>query len=546
MESHRYRDKWNHITEKNAVAAFVDTLLRAYGQILFCNNPLIGLILLAATFYYPLGGIFGLIGAFSSTMTAVLLHVDRSIIRSGMFGCCGACIGFAWALYLLPSTLLVILLIPAAAFSTLLVLALLATLTRKLNLPVLGLPFCLIAWVVILAMQQFPELALVWQSLVSPFEMAVQAEEGIRNVMPPFISTFFRTLSAIIFQNSILVGIICFIAILIYSRISVLFAIIGGTIGAFFAHFITGPLPSGHIIMQFNCVLIGIALGGFFIVLNHRSVIYALLAVVMGAVLSMAADSFYEMTGFPMLAWPFNLVTLFFLYLLGSGFIDERKSRLHPVPLHLVISPEKSLKWHKQIGGWSEMQKTELSLPFYGTWYVIQGNHGSKTHWGLSAYSWDFLVLDEQRKSHRGSGQKNDDYYSFGLPVLAPNAGVVLKVVNNISDNIPTKANRKQNWGNYVIIDHWNGEFSEISHFKHGSITVAAGETVAKGQILGQCGNSGLSYEAHIHYQLQKGDSVGTETIPTKFSRYIKQTNGTEVMVKAGVPRESDLVRNEE
>ena len=120
----------------------------------------------------------------------------------------------------------------------------------------------------------------------------------------------------------------------------------------------------------------------------------------------------------------------------------------------------------------------------------------------------------------------------------------MIKVVTNISDNIPSKVNEKENWGNYVIIDHWNGEFGEISHLKRGSITLKEGEAIAKGQITGYCGNSGLSYEAHIHYQLQRGNYAGAGSIPAKFRNYVKQTRKGAVTVGTGIPKEGELVRN--
>lgn len=53
-----------------------------------------------------------------------------------------------------------------------------------------------------------------------------------------------------------------------------------------------------------------------------------------------------------------------------------------------------------------------------------------------------------------------------------------------------------------------------IAHFKKDSIIVQEGEEVLQKQLLGKCGNSGNSSEAHIHFQimdsedLHKGKSV--------------------------------------
>ncbi|MFA4835670.1 MAG: urea transporter [Dehalococcoidia bacterium] len=536
---------WSHLAGRNGFVEFVDIILRGYSQIFFCNNPLIGLVFLVVSFYYPLGGVFGIIGSACANMTAMFLHVDRPLIRTGIFGVSGSLIGFAWAIYLTPSIFLVALLVPAAAFSSLLLLALLATISRKLNLPALSFPFVIIGWMIIMAMRQLDDLHPIWLGLLKPVDAVAQAEESVRNFMPDFGNTFFQTMSSILFQESTLVGIIVFLAILSYSRISALFAIIGGVIGATFVEMSAGTGDSGDIIIQFNCVLTAIALGGFFVVFNLRSSLYALLAVVICGVIGMAADSFYDKTDLPLLALPFNMVTLLFLYLLWSGFIDTKKSGLHPVPLHLAGNPEKSLAWHKQTGGATGMQRTILSLPFYGAWYVSQGNHGPVTHWARMKYALDFIALDDRRKSHKDRGRRNDEYYAFGKPVLAPAAGTVVKVVNNIPDNIPAKVNEIERWGNYVVIDHWNGEFSNLSHFKRGSIIVNQGDNVAQGQIIGCCGNSGFSYEAHIHYQLQNSADDSAETLPIKLS-YVKQTDKGQILVETGIPREGEMIGNKE
>ncbi|MGH8237369.1 MAG: peptidoglycan DD-metalloendopeptidase family protein, partial [Steroidobacteraceae bacterium] len=48
-------------------------------------------------------------------------------------------------------------------------------------------------------------------------------------------------------------------------------------------------------------------------------------------------------------------------------------------------------------------------------------------------------------------------------------------------------------FGNYVVIDHGNGEFSHLGHLKPGSVQVAAGDKVRAGQPIAQVGTSGSS-----------------------------------------------------
>lgn len=77
-----------------------------------------------------------------------------------------------------------------------------------------------------------------------------------------------------------------------------------------------------------------------------------------------------------------------------------------------------------------------------------------------------------------------------------------MKVVDGIKDNVPGEMNEQYPAGNYVVIEHPNKEYSMMAHFKKGSIIVKKGEFVKEGQLLGQCGNSGNSSEAHIHFQV--------------------------------------------
>jgi urea transporter len=72
---------------ENLVLAFVDAVLRGYGQVLFMNNPISGLFYLAAYFsssYYL--AVMSLLGVAASTLTAIVLNQDSQSIRSGLFG----------------------------------------------------------------------------------------------------------------------------------------------------------------------------------------------------------------------------------------------------------------------------------------------------------------------------------------------------------------------------------------------------------------------------------------------------------------------------
>jgi murein DD-endopeptidase MepM/ murein hydrolase activator NlpD len=73
-------------------------------------------------------------------------------------------------------------------------------------------------------------------------------------------------------------------------------------------------------------------------------------------------------------------------------------------------------------------------------------------------------------------------------------------------DNLPGNINNYSILGNYLIIRHSKQEFSVLAHLRRGSLKAKAGDRVATGQKIGECGNSGYSSDPHLHYYLQSSD----------------------------------------
>src|SRR2546430_5000058 len=100
---------WERLTRENPLASFLDTLLRGCGQVMFQNNPVTGLLFLIGIFINsPLLGLAGLIGLIVSTVTAILLRVDRTLVRAGLFGYNGILTGIGLAFFLQWNAFLVV------------------------------------------------------------------------------------------------------------------------------------------------------------------------------------------------------------------------------------------------------------------------------------------------------------------------------------------------------------------------------------------------------------------------------------------------------
>jgi murein DD-endopeptidase MepM/ murein hydrolase activator NlpD len=119
-------------------------------------------------------------------------------------------------------------------------------------------------------------------------------------------------------------------------------------------------------------------------------------------------------------------------------------------------------------------------------------------------YATDVVKLDA--RGPQFMPPQNEDYPIFGENIYSPLDGEVVRVVNDIDDNIPFSGNYPYNTGNTVVIRHENYYFL-LGHLKKGSIVVSEGHWVAKDTLIAQAGNSGMSERPHLHMQLMKSDN---------------------------------------
>jgi hypothetical protein len=178
-------------------------------------------------------------------------------------------------------------------------------------------------------------------------------------------------------------------------------------------------------------------------------------------------------------------------------------------------------------------QKTSLIFPFRGKGVVKQAGVLTSGHRNRSGlYAIDVLGLtNNYAPVLSGDDQASDprNYAGWGREIIAPAAGTVVFARNDHADQpLTDRADPKYflpqypsggDPGNYVIIDHENGEFSMIAHMRKGSVRVGAGDHVQQGQVIGLLGNSGDTTGPHVHYQLQNGpDWERADALPFQFT----------------------------
>ena len=225
-----------------------------------------------------------------------------------------------------------------------------------------------------------------------------------------------------------------------------------------------------------------------------------------------AISVFWSAFGIPVFTFPFNLVVLLFVFVLGNiGY-----PLLNPA---IKSSPEKSLSDFLNFTKRFDYVTPQPFLPFYGQWRVYQGFDGEWTHQGPWKHAYDFVIVNSYHKTFKNQGQKPEDYLCFGKPILSPVNGTVVDALDSLPDNPIGQIDKQNNWGNYVIIYSNFGYYTEISHLKMKSLKVRIGDSVKLGSIIASCGNSGNSPQPHIHMQVQRHPKLGSATVPFYFSQ---------------------------
>ena len=93
-----------------------------------------------------------------------------------------------------------------------------------------------------------------------------------------------------------------------------------------------------------------------------------------------------------------------------------------------------------------------------------------------------------------------------GEPIYAAKDGTISYVRNDVT----AINNCDYGYGNYIVIDHGNGQSTIYAHIKYGSIpeNIQLGTTISQGEIIGQVGSTGCSTGNHLHYEVKENGST--------------------------------------
>ena len=326
--------------QDHPVFGFVDWILRGVGQVVFQNNPLAGLVILIGLLVNSwIYAAICILGAVVSTLTAIVLKADKALIRDGLFGFNGALVALALIAFTsedfragaIPSVAMTVYLVCAAALTTM-AFATIAALLGPHKVAPLTMPFVLIGWLFLFAVLKFDAIeAGPMAKPISPDQFPHDTHYDL-NTWYMGIGT---SIGQIFFQDNWISGYIILAGIAINSRISAAMCLLGAVIGTVVAVIFGGP--EGAIrdgLFGYNSALTAIALGGFFLVMNRSSFLYAIFGAIVSAWLWASIAIFLQPIGMPVLTSTFVIVTWFML--IGQYAFKA----LVPVPPAEATTPE--------------------------------------------------------------------------------------------------------------------------------------------------------------------------------------------------------------
>ncbi|MEO8453259.1 MAG: M23 family metallopeptidase [Gemmatimonadota bacterium] len=210
--------------------------------------------------------------------------------------------------------------------------------------------------------------------------------------------------------------------------------------------------------------------------------------------------------------------------------------------------------------------KTRLVIPVVGRVLVWDGHEFYAHHRRLDItrfkdtemkqfdrYAYDLTLVDERGEVRKQGDSGPTTVFGWQAPIVAPGDGMVIDAEQDVADQLPgmppfdeaaVGTDYRKLLGNFVIIDHQNGEYSVMCHMRQRSLTVKKGDRVRAGQRIGKIGNSpGGATVAHLHYQLQDGpDPFVSEGLPSSFTGFYRLLGGKRVPVTRGQIDTGDIV----
>ncbi len=319
---------WASLTERNSAIRFIDVNLRGAGQVIFQNNPWTGLFFLLAIIWGAISGgqiviaISAIVALIVATITAMLLDVDETSLREGMYGFNGVLVGAAVPTLLKVSPEMWFIVIIGAATSTVVMLAV-SNVMKTWGAPALTFPFVLTTWFLVLMPYAFSDLQIA--SMGPPKLPHSLTETGFEHLSgAPLIAAWLKGPAQVFLINNAVSGVLIVIGLAISSLWAGGLALAGSAVGVILALYLGASLKDiEQGLFGFSAVLTAVGLGSAFFKPAWRVMLFALLGTIFTVMVQGALDGALAPLGIPTFTAPFVFATWLFL-------LPKEKLQPHP------------------------------------------------------------------------------------------------------------------------------------------------------------------------------------------------------------------------
>ncbi|MFB9185916.1 urea transporter [Dactylosporangium sucinum] len=317
MAVNRIVRTWDSMADRHPAGRFVDACLRGASQVMLQNNPLTGLLILAAIAWgsirtgTPAVLVGVLVALVVGTLTALLLRVDASSWRQGLFGFSPLLTGAALPTFLAVRPLLWVYVVVGAAVTTVVTLAL-SNVLGTWGVAALTFPFVLTSWFLLMGAYQFARIRI---STLSHPALPAPPESAHVPLTVEYLATgMAKGVAQVFLIDDWISGAVILVALAVNSRVVALAAILGTVVGTLVAVGLGVPGdPVGKGIWGFNAVLTAVALGAVLYRPSAAVTAYALLGTLTTVGVQAALTTALTPLGVPTLTAPFVVATWLFL-----------------------------------------------------------------------------------------------------------------------------------------------------------------------------------------------------------------------------------------
>ncbi|GCB70015.1 urea transporter 2 isoform X4 [Scyliorhinus torazame] len=344
------RELGHWLKDQNIVLQFIDWNLRGIAQVMFVNNPLSGVVILAGLILQnPWWALNGVVGTVFSNLAALVFSQNRSAIAAGLYGYNGILVGLLmavfcdkgdWYWWLLLAVIITSMACPVISSA-------LAAVMGKWELPVFTLPFNIAVGLFMAATghynQHFPQVFIgpvtssqniTWSDLSAPM---------LLRAIPVGVGQVYGC-------DNPWTGGILLVALIISSPVICLHAAVGSCVGILAGLSLASPFQKIYDgLWGYNCVLACSAVGGMFYALTWQTHLLAIICSFFCAYLGEALMNIMSVVGLPACTWPFCLSTIIFL------LMTTNNKAICKLRLSEVTYPEKNMRIYQ------EMKKFEQS-----------------------------------------------------------------------------------------------------------------------------------------------------------------------------------------